>query len=192
MTTAIRIDLRADALTEAARVCAIKARPPQTATPRPWRGIPTAALRRTKAAGLRRSVAIFFTRTTIVDGSGRLVEELVTPVEVERETGADAQQVFDRRHALVRSVCLAEVARRITGLAWEYRRGLERARARESQLAEPARADRAGLMQPGLFDRRAMQGRISITDGKRQASLNSASSLLVARQSECVLLLVID
>jgi hypothetical protein len=192
MTPAIKIDLRADALSEAARVCAIKARPPHTATARPWRGIPAAALRGTKAAGLRRSVAIFFTRTTIVDGCGRFVEELLTPVEAEKEAGTDAQEAFDRWHALVRSVCLAEVAKRITGLAWEYRRGLERARARESQLAELARADRAGAIQPGLFDRRAMNERISTTDGQRQQSLNSASSLLVAQQSECVLLLVID
>ena len=120
------------------------------------------------------------------------MEELVIPVEVERETGDEALSVFDRWHALVRSVCLAEVAKRITGLAWEYRHGLERARARESQLAEMARADRAGLIQPGLFDRRAMHDQMSVADNERQESLNTASSLLVAQQSEFVLLLSIN
>jgi hypothetical protein len=192
MTPAIKIDLREDARSEAARICAIKARPPNAVSARPRSGIPAATLRRTKAAGLRRCVAIFFTRTTIVDGSGRLVEELLIPVQVERETGGDVQKMFDSWHALVRSVCLVEVAKRVTGLAWEYRHGLERARARESALAAIARADRGGLIQPGLFDRRAIHGRVSIPDDARQESLNSASALLVAQPSEIVLLLVVD
>jgi hypothetical protein len=191
MTTSIKIDLRAEAHSETARIRAIKARPPDAGASRPWSGIPVATLRRTTAAGLHRSTVIFFTRTNIADGSGRLVETLVIPVEVSTEAGSNTQQLFDRWQPLVRSVSLAEVAKRITGLAWEYRHGLARARARESQLAEMARADRAGLVQPGLFDRRAMPDRSPNADCGRQESLNTASSLLVAQQLEFVLLLVI-
>jgi hypothetical protein len=189
MTTSIKIELRLEAEREAARIRATKARPPLAVSARPWSGIPVTTLRKPKAAGLHRSVVIFFTRTNVVDGSGRLVEEIVIPVEVDRQPGEDAQMVFDRWQPLVRSVCLAEVAKRITGLAWEYRHGLARARARESQLAEMVRADRAGLIQPGLFDRRATGHRASPEDSGRQESLSTASSLLVAQQLEFVLLL---
>ena len=186
-----KIDLQAEAGREAARIQAIKRRPPRAASTRPRCGILAAALRGATAAGLHRQVAIFLTRTSIADGSGRLVEDLLIPVEVDREPGDEAQHVFDCWRALVRSVCLAEVAKRITGLAWEYRHGLERARVRESLLTELAGADTKALVQPGLFDHRAMKDRVPLPDRERQESLNAAS-LLVAHQLEFVLLLTID
>ena len=188
----LKIDLRAEAMSEAARIRAVKSEPPHAASTRSSGGIRTAALRGTTAAGLHRSVAIFLARTSIADGSGRLVEELLIPVEVDRDPGDAAPQVFDRWHALVRSVCLAEVAKKMTALAWDYRRGLERARARESRLAELARADGAGLVQPGLFDRRSTNDKDFLPDCQRQESLSAASSLLVAHQLEFVLFLTID
>ena len=191
MTTSIRIDLRAEARDEAERIRAMKTRPAVALSAPRRSGIPAATLRRTTAAGLHRSTTIFFTRARIADGSGRLVEELVIPVEVNREPGDHAQKVFDRWQRLVRSVCLAEVAKRTTGLAWEYRHGLAQARAREARLVETARTDRAGLVQPGLFDRRAMNDRPPAPDACRQESLNSASSVLVAQQLQFVLLLSI-
>lgn len=134
---------------------------------------------------------MFFTRTRIVDGSGRLIEELIIPVEVVRENGGRAQKVFDRWHALVRSVCLAEVATRMTNLAVEYRQGLQRARARESQLADLIDADRDALVQPGLFDRRPMKDQGARPDSGRRESLDIASSLLLAQRSDIVLLITI-
>ena len=188
----LKIDLRAEAMSEADRIRAIKKQPQQAAFARSSGGIRTTALRGTTAPGLHGSAAVFLTRTSIADGSGRLVEELLIPVEVYRGPGDGAQQVFDRWQAPVRSVCLAEVAKRITALAWDYRRGLERARARESRLAELARADRGGLVQPGLFDRRSTNDRSPLLDCQRQESLSAASSLLVAHQLEFVLFLTID
>jgi hypothetical protein len=135
-------------------------------------------------------VAIFLTRTRIVDGSGRMVDELLIPVEVCADIEGPAQQVCRRWHSRVRTVCLAEVADRIAALAPEYRRGLERARIRESQLADIARAHRRALVQPGLFDRRADE-RAYDPDHERRESLTNASSLLLARQSETILLIVI-
>jgi len=188
----LKIDLRAEAMSETARIRAIKKQPPQAACARSSGGIRTTTLRGTTAPGLHGSVAIFLTRTSIADGSGRLVEDFLIPVEVDRGPADGAQQVFDRWQALVRSVCLAEVAKRMTALAWEYRRGLECARARESRLAELAGADRAGLVQPGLFDRFSTNDRSPLPDCQRQESLTTASSLLIAHQLEFVLFLTID
>jgi len=90
----LRIDLRAEAICEAARIRAIKRQPPQVAFARSSGGIRTAVLR-SPTAGLHRSVAIFLTRTSIADGSGRLVEELLIPVEVDLDPGDGAERVFD-------------------------------------------------------------------------------------------------
>jgi hypothetical protein len=188
----IKIDLRADADAEAARIRAVKARPADAASTKPSSGIPAAVIRRPMAAGLARHAVIFFTRTRIVDGSGRLVEERVIPVEVSGEIHGQPQKLFERWRALVRSVCLAEVARRMADLASEYRHGLQRARTRESQLADMARADRDALVQPSLFDRRALNDRVAVADDGRPESLATASSLLVAQQSETILLLIIS
>jgi hypothetical protein len=136
-------------------------------------------------------VAIFFTRTRIVDGSGRLVEELLIPVEVDDDIEGPPQQICDRWHSRVRAVCLEEVAGRIANLAQEYRHGLERARIRESQLADIARAHRDALVQPGLFDRRLLDDRMDDPDHERRESLTTASTLLLAQQSETVLLIVV-
>ena len=186
----ITIDLRTEAEAEAARVRAVKARPPAAVSARPLNGIPVTVIRRPTTPGLRRSTAIFFTRTRCVDGSGRLVEERLIPVEVSGDIGGHPQEVFVRGRALVRSVCLAEIAKRLGDLAAEYRHGLERARARESQLAALARADREALVQPGLFDRRTLKHDAAAADHGRPESLASASSLLVAQHTETVLLLV--
>jgi hypothetical protein len=129
--------------------------------------------------------------TRIVDGSGRLVEDLIIPIEVRfRQPGPQPRTLFEHCHALIRSACLTEVARRITALASEYGRGLERARSREAHLAQLAEADKAALIQPGLFDGRAVKERVAVQHDFRKAALDNASSLLVAQQSEAVLLLI--
>jgi hypothetical protein len=136
-----------------------------------------------------------------VDGTGRLVEDLILPIEVRSpqstahtarsETRRQAQKLFERWRAPVRSVCLSEVARRTTDLAAEYGRGFQRARARESYLTELANADGDRLVQPGLFNRRATKGRFSLEHHGREEALQSAASLLIAQASETVLLLIV-
>jgi hypothetical protein len=195
----IKVDLRAEADAEAARIRGIRTKlradPPAT---RPD-AVPAAALRCNRTAGLDHAAIIFVTRTRIVDGRGRLVEDLVIPVEVRcsvpatrgrrRDVGLHAQRLFDRCYAVVRSVCLAEVARHLTSLASEYGRGLERARTRESRLTELAETERRRLVQPGLFDRAASDPAPVEHHGRREA-LDHAS-LLVAQRSETVLLLLV-
>ena len=131
------------------------------------------------------------TRTRIVDGSGRLVEELIIPVEVGRDIEGRVQKVCDRWHSSVRAVCLEKIAARLADLARQYRDGLERARTRESQLADIVQPDRNALVQPGLFDRRALHDRVEGPDHERHDALTTASSLLLAQQSETVFLIVV-
>ena len=191
-TAPIRIDLRAEAACEAARIQALRARTPVAAPARMRDGIPACTLRRPRTPGLHRSVVIFFVRTSIVDGTGRLVEELITAVEVDRETRSDVKTLFKRWRMLARSVCLVEVARRIAVLTEEYKPALKRARVRELQLAETAAAGRAAMAQPGLFGRRANPDRTPAQNDGREDSLNAAGSLLLARRSSIVLVLAIQ
>jgi hypothetical protein len=144
-----------------------------------------------KAGGLHRHVAIFVTRTRVVDGSGRLVEELIIPVQVGRDIEGRVQDVCDRWHSRVLAVCLETIAARLADLARQYRDGLERARSRESQLAGIVRSDRSALVQPGLFDRRALQDRVEAPDHERQDALTTAFSLLLAQPPETILLIVV-
>lgn len=158
-------------------------------------------LRRATAAGLHASTAIFFTRTRIVDGSGRLVEDLVVPIEVRCPSEAtrirrcrlpqQLQTLFDGWLGQVRTACLTEVASRITNLASAYGQGLQRARTREAQLLKLANNRRSALVQQGLFDRRGKRQQAATSHGRTEA-FDAASSLLVAQQSEVVLLLVIS
>lgn len=196
----IKVDLRAEAEVDAVRIRSIKAKAPTDSAPFQSGGVAFIVLRRPKTGGLIRSAAIFFTRTRIVDGSGRLVEDLMVPVEVRRDIGPQAQRAFDAYYSAVRSVALAEVARRITALATEYGRGLARVRARESRLEEFAENRAHELVQAGLFDRRALQDRdrsvhvhatVSNQHRERREALDASSSLLVAQQSEIVLFLII-
>jgi hypothetical protein len=191
-TAPIRINLRSEAACEAARIQPLRARTPIVVPARTRDGIPACTLRHPKTPGLHRSVVIFFVRTSIVDGSGRLVEELITAVEVRRETGSDVKTLFKHWRMLARSVCLVEVARRIALLSEEYKTALERARRRELQLAETAAAGRATLVQPGLFGRRANADRTPVEADGREDSLKAASSLLLARRSSIVLVLAIQ
>jgi hypothetical protein len=188
----IKLNLRAEAEAEAARIRAITTRPAADGTAWRLNGVAATVLRRATTAGLNRPAAIFFTRTRIADGTGRLVEDLVVPIEVRGcDVALQTQTLFERFHPLIRSACLHEVARRITDLASEYGRGLERACTRESQLARLAGTDRTALIQPGLFDGRAMKDRAPFEHDGRKEALDLASSLLVAQPSETVLLLVI-
>jgi hypothetical protein len=77
---------------------------------------------------------------------------------------------------------------------------LERARVREARLSEIAANSADELVQGGLFDRRALQDRdrslrlhaaMAGQHRERSECLGAAASLLVAQQSEIVLLLLI-
>ncbi len=190
----MKLELRAEAEADAVRIRANRTNPSANSAPFQTGTVALTVLRRPGTGDVIRSGAIFFIRTRVVDGSGRLVENLLIPVEVRivsptlrrrRDIRAHAQEVLDAHQAAVRSVALAEVARRITALAADYGHGLERARARESRLAE---TDAHVLVQAGLFDRRHLQNQDRPV---RFHPMTASSSLLVAQQSEIVLLLVV-
>jgi hypothetical protein len=194
--------LRAAADLEAGRLRDVKAQfPGSQRTSLPGR-VPVCIVRaRCRAQGSKASkgarawplngrAAIFFARTRIVDGSGRLVEDLMVAVRVCSDIEGPAQQVLDRCHARVRAVCLREVAARIGDLARLYRDGFTRVRMRETWIAEDVHVRRNVLVQPGLFEQRALHNRVPAVEPHRQQSLIAASSLLLAQPPEILLLLM--
>jgi hypothetical protein len=193
----IRVDLRVEAAAEAVRIRALKAQPAALTRSAPPRGIRAAVLWRTRC--LHGAAAVFITRTRVVDGSGRLVENFILPIEVRGELSLSrsspghlrlrTQDVFDRYQGAARAACLAAVAARVTSLAADYGRGLARARMRESRLAELAHA-RHALVQPGLFGRQASKDVVP-APGVTRESRDQASSVLIAQHSEIVLLLIL-
>jgi hypothetical protein len=194
----LTVNLRAEADAEGQRLRSIKARTPTRLLPD---GMLTSVLRRRDARSFHLPAAIFLTRTRIVDGAGRLVEDVFVPIEVRgatvarhqrrREMARAAQALFDDSRALVRAACLEEVARRLSDLGSIYNRGLARARARESQVAALADAERRAMVQPGLFDDRATAHREPVDGLWRQETLDRAASPLVAQQSQAVLMLLV-
>jgi hypothetical protein len=195
----ITTNLRADAEAEAVRLQAVRTKAAESSARFLPRGIVCATLWRPRPGRLLRTGAIFFVRTRIVDGRGRLVEDLMVPLEF-RSAGLRAQALLDACHAAVRSAALAEVARRIRALAKEYGRGLQRARDRERRLMAVVENRVSERVQAGLFDHRAEQDHdrserlrttVSNEHRDRQEALDASMSLLIAQHSETVLLLII-
>jgi hypothetical protein len=143
----------------------------------------TGEIRRPKGSDLAGS-AIFLTRTRVVDGRGRLIEDVIVPVRVTNPLRSNS-------NSLVRSVALAEVAKRLSWIASEHRQSLQRAHQREAHIATIAALHHAAPLQPGLFESRTRKPATLIFDDDRKQALESAALLLVAQQSEIVLLLIV-
>jgi hypothetical protein len=195
----IAVNLEAAARVETERISQARVRaafPPEL----PSHGDVVALTLRKPVDHLVPCTVLVFMRTRVVDGSGRLIEDFLIPLQIRcspsalrRMRGVHrwAQKLLDACLPSARSTALAEVAVRIDHLAAEYGRGLSRARAREAELGTLIEADRQALIQPGLFDRRGLGTGPSVqTDGRRQ-TLDNAASLLVAQQSEATLLLIV-
>jgi hypothetical protein len=196
----IKTNLRADAEAEASRLQAARAGAGSSRFP--CRGVACTTIRHPESHHLIRPGAIFFTRTRIVDGRGRVVEDLIVAVQV-RTAGLQAlraQKMLDSHHAAVRSAALAEVARRLRTLAAACQRGLQRARAREVSITALIENDVLESVQAGLFDHRAVQNHdrsvhrrttMSNEHRVRTEALDASLSLLVAQPSDTALLLIV-
>jgi hypothetical protein len=168
-------------------------------------------IRRSKQGPLGDSGAIFFARVKIVDASGRVLEDLLVPVRVKfralirgkrrRDVRRDGQDIHDRHQPAVVAAVREHVSTRLTNISNQYGSGLARSMRREEHLARLLAGEIPALVQPGLFDRRAVKERESArsdettasheSDARRRA-LQSALHGITMREPDIVLLLLVN
>jgi hypothetical protein len=203
--------LRSDAEAEAERLRAVRS------TSAFGHAVPVAdqvsvtTIRRSKLGPLSNSGAIFFGRVNIVDASGRVLEDLLVPVQVEfrasihgqrrRDLKHHAQQIHDRYQPAVVGAVREHVSTRLTNISDQCRCGLARSMRREEHLVRLLAGEIPALVQAGLFDRRAVNEHESArsheaaasneSDARRRA-LQSAMLGITMREPEIVLLLLVN
>ena len=160
------------------------------------------------------SSTFWFFQARILNGSGRLVEELLLPVQLpvstadlsdigssrpkRRDVTALADHLVERFRGVVASTAQTHVERRAVEIARESRAWVGRAIARERRLSQLVAADDA-LFQAGLFETRSLKHRENIRTERQRLveesacrtgylELDAVTSL--AQQPELVLLLI--
>jgi hypothetical protein len=162
----------------------------------------------------RASLAFWFFHARIVNGSGRLIEEVLLPIQLpmstadlsgvcasqpkRRDVSALAEQLIDRFRAAVTSAARSHIERRVAEIAGESRAWVTRALARERRLSRLVATDDA-LFQAGLFetrlakhreDIRAQRQRLVDETTTRAGHLELDAVMSVAQAPELVLLLI--
>jgi hypothetical protein len=159
---------------------------------------------------LRETAAIFFVRVRIIDGSGRLLEDVMVPVQLRlpladraarrSDVRDTAQLLIVRDGAAAMAAARRDLAVRLAELSRQYGRGLERAERRERWLGRIVSHDGHHLVQAGLFDRRSLRNldavrdrelRVSRESDERRQTLQSVGGLSTL-QPEIVLLLLVN
>jgi hypothetical protein len=177
----------------------------------PPSGIPATTCQTSRASGLESSGVIFFVRACVTDAAGRLLEDILVPVRLpvrhairarkHMDLRAYGQALFDRFEPAVRAAVLEEIAERTIRIGSEYGTGIQRALARERQLAEARLASADRLVQAGLFDRRSLnqheadrqlRAASSAERDSRIEALRSGSLGLSVQRPEPVLLLIVE
>jgi transposase len=202
--------LRSDAEAEAERLRAVRATSPCAHTAAMTDQVPVTTIRRVKLGPLGSPGAIFFARAKVVDASGRVLEELLVPAQVKfrplnhgkrrRDVRSDGRQVLDRHQPAVVAAVREHVSTRLTSISDQYGRGLARSTRREEHLGKLLAREIPALVQPSLFDRRALKDRESARSDDTTASkesdarklaLQSAVSGITMREPDIVLLLLV-
>jgi superfamily II DNA/RNA helicase len=162
----------------------------------------------------KNSRTLWFFHARIVNGSGRLVEELLLPVQLPastadlsgvcssppkpRDVTALVDQLFIRFRGAVTSAAQMHVERRALEIAGESRAWVGRAIARERRLSELLATDDA-LFQAGLFETRSLKHRENIRTQRqrlvdetafRGGHLERDAVTSLAQAPELVLLLI--
>ncbi len=208
-------DLKNEAETEASRLCELKR---ATLVSHRDEGRLAVCVRRsrqfTQSPFTQSPSAIWFYRARIVNGCGRLVEELLLPVHLplaqsgvvdacalkrrRRDIRATADNTVERFREAVASVVRRHVEQRAAQIAAASREWVTRALARERQLALVVGADTA-LFQAGLFDARSIKQREDLHAQQQQFMEEAASRIghleldavvSIAQAPELVLLLL--
>jgi hypothetical protein len=160
------------------------------------------------------SLTFWFFHARIVNGSGRLIEEVLVPIQLplstadlsglrasppkRRDVTALADQLIDRFRAAVTSAARSHVERRVAEIAGESRAWVTRALARERRLSQLVATD-DGLFQAGLFetrlskhreDIRAQRQRLVDETATRAGHLELDAVMSMAQAPELVLLLI--
>jgi len=217
--------LRSEAEAEAARLTDVRARlaapirrkaksTDTTTRPAPagtFDGIAVTMIRGRAGGAFGRARAIVMTRARILDQPGRLLEELVVPIELKlplvkpgrtrRAVKALAQRILDLHQPAVIAVAREQISNRLAQISAEYGRDVQRSIRREERLAAVLAIEAPPLVQAGLFDRRALKARASDrsrdslawdeSDARRRA-LRSAVAAVTAQEPEIALVLLVS
>ncbi|MCM3879778.1 MAG: DEAD/DEAH box helicase [Vicinamibacterales bacterium] len=173
-TAATIIDLQKESDREAERLRDLKRRP---ASP-PWHGdytrLPVCVLRSRDRRFSKSPEALWFYRTRIVNGCGRLVEDVLVPVRSplsaadvagccwadvrRRSIRAIAERLLEQYQGAASAAARLHLERRASVIAGESREWIVRARTREQQLSQTLQTT-SPLFQAGLFDGRTLRQR---------------------------------
>jgi hypothetical protein len=203
--------LRDEAEAEARRLRAARTRPAATPPTTALGDVGATTLRTSPRNVLHDTAAIFFVRVRIVDGSSRLLEDVMVPVQLRlpladratrRSDVRDKAQLLIGRHGpAAMAAAGTHLAVRLAEISRQYGRGLERADRRERWLGRIMNHDGHRLVQTGLFDRRALKDldavryrelRASRESNERRQTLQSVMAGLSTLQPEIVLLLLVE
>lgn len=170
----VRVDLEKEREAEAARLHATQKAPAQTVGIEEGI-IPVTTVRLTAstfaAAGLpthhRRPSIIWFVRARIVNGAGRLTDEMLFPVWMpllagphttcRRDVRACAEHIVERYGTTVMDFIRQRATERSRDLQSQTAEWVVRTLRRECELSKIAATDAAALIQAGLFDSRALK-----------------------------------
>jgi hypothetical protein len=166
----------------------------------------------TRVSPLDRAGIIFIVAIRIVDGSSRILEQWLLPLQIvdppelgnrklrRRQVTAAIGSLIDRHAEAVRAAALIEVTKRVSALGISVAGSTALAQRREAALLKRILAERQPLVQLGLFDRRLLRQRqselqleehLEIEHRRRLNELNSARTLLIAQPLQIALVLLI-
>jgi superfamily II DNA/RNA helicase len=211
----VRVGLQKESEAEAARLRTTKAPTAQTASIEEER-IPVTTVRLTAstraAAGLpthhREPSIIWFVRAGIVNGAGRLADDMLFPVWMplhvgphakrRRDVRALAEQIVQQHGATVMGLVRQRAAERSRDIQSQTAEWVMRTLRRERELSKIAAADAAALIQAGLFDTRALkqhedaerQRRVIAEESKERAATLEAAATSSPQPPEIALLLI--
>ncbi|MSO29982.1 MAG: hypothetical protein EXQ48_03430 [Acidobacteria bacterium] len=195
----ITVELGREAESEAARLRAAKAseigrprRPDALHTG--VRVIPVTALG-SRGHEFDGASAICFLRAPIVNGAGKLVEELLVPVAISskrtagrrrRDVRAYAERLVEQIGPAVTALAKRRAEHRAAAIAAETRAWVARPLLREQHLSSLIRLAESSLVQAGLFDARSLKHREE-TGRRRQAALEDVRTRADALESVAAL-----
>ena len=217
--------LQAEAAAETARLTDVRARiaapnrrkssgtskTNRTAPAGAFDGIAVTMIRRRAGGAFGHATVIVITRARILDQTGRLLEEVVVPIELtlrlmnpgttRRAVKALAQRILDLHQRAIVAVAREQISKRLAHISVQYGRGVQRSIRREERLAAILATEARPLVQAGLFDRRALKARAFDRDrdslawnesGARRHMLRSAVAGITAQEPQIALILLVS